>query len=72
MNQDENAKLVVVRGRGRAGLDLPVRQVVEKSAEKLVAGEEEGSTSPLPERVLIFRVFLEFLGCQFMSCCLGS
>lgn len=53
MNQDENAKLlgVGVRGRGRAGLDLPARQVVDKSAEKLAAGEEEGSTSPLPERV---------------------
>ncbi|XP_021643046.2 casein kinase 1-like protein HD16 isoform X1 [Hevea brasiliensis] len=53
MNQDENAKLLVggVRGRGRAGLDLPARQAVEKSAEKLAAGEEEGSTSPLPERV---------------------
>ena len=56
MNQDENAKLlgVGVRGRGRGGLDLLPRQAVDKSAEKLAAGEEEGSTSPLPERVLVF------------------
>ncbi|XP_065848989.1 casein kinase 1-like protein HD16 isoform X2 [Euphorbia lathyris] len=53
MNHDDNAKLLGtgVRGRGRAGLDLPARQAVEKSAEKLAAGEDEGSTSPLPERV---------------------
>lgn len=56
MNQDENAKLLGggVRGRGRAVLDMPARQAVERSAEKLAAGEEEGRISPLPERVLIF------------------
>ncbi|EEF48278.1 casein kinase 1-like protein HD16 isoform X2 [Ricinus communis] len=55
MNQDQNAKVLGVgaRGRGRAGLDLPVRQAGEKSAEKLAAGEEEGSTGPLPERVQV-------------------
>ncbi|XP_050216855.1 casein kinase 1-like protein HD16 [Mercurialis annua] len=53
MNQDKNAKLLGAgaHGRGRAGLDFPARQAVDKSAEKLAAGEEEGSTSPLPERV---------------------
>ncbi|OAY27326.1 casein kinase 1-like protein HD16 isoform X2 [Manihot esculenta] len=53
MNQDENAKLLGggVRGRGRAVLDMPARQAVERSAEKLAAGEEEGRISPLPERV---------------------
>ncbi|KAJ4846400.1 Casein kinase 1-like protein hd16 [Turnera subulata] len=49
MNQDGKVKQAVGRGRGRAALDLPVRQAVEKSAEKLV--DEDGSTSPLPERV---------------------
>lgn len=55
MNQ-ENAKPFVagVRGRGGTGLELPVKQVVEKRAEKLLAVEEEGSVSPLPEKVLIF------------------
>ncbi|WCJ42441.1 Protein kinase family protein [Euphorbia peplus] len=55
MNHDENAKLLGtgVRGRGRAGLDLPARQAVDKSAEKLAAGEDEGSTTPLPERVQV-------------------
>ncbi|KAK9043833.1 hypothetical protein V6N11_072160 [Hibiscus sabdariffa] len=53
MNPDDNCKLVGsgVRGRGCTGINLPVRQVVEKSAERLVAVEEEGSTSSLPERV---------------------
>ncbi|EOY30830.1 Kinase family protein isoform 7, partial [Theobroma cacao] len=53
MNQDDNGKLVgpAACGRGCTGLNLPVRQVVEKSAERLVAVEEEGSTSSLPERV---------------------
>ncbi|OMO90069.1 hypothetical protein CCACVL1_07523 [Corchorus capsularis] len=53
MNQDDNAKLVgpSACGRGCTGVNLPVRQGVEKSAERLVAVEEEGSTSPLPERV---------------------
>ncbi|XVF34812.1 hypothetical protein REPUB_Repub18cG0090700 [Reevesia pubescens] len=53
MNQDDNAKLVGpgACGRGCTGINLPVRQVVQKSAERLVAVEEEGSTSPLPERV---------------------
>lgn len=58
MNQDDNGKLAGpgACGRGCPGINLPVRQVVEKSAERLVAVEEEGSTSSLPERVLIFFV----------------
>ncbi|KAL4297030.1 hypothetical protein GQ457_12G023360 [Hibiscus cannabinus] len=53
MNQDHNAKLVGpgACGRGGTGINLPVKPVVEKTAERLVAAEEEGSTSPLPERV---------------------
>ncbi|CAN0900149.1 Casein kinase 1-like protein HD16 [Linum grandiflorum] len=53
MNQDRNGKLLGtgMRDQGHPGLDLPLRQPVEKSAEKLVAGDEEGSASPLPERV---------------------
>ncbi|XP_022730129.1 casein kinase 1-like protein HD16 isoform X2 [Durio zibethinus] len=53
MNQDDNAKLVGpgACGRGCTGINLPVRHVVEKTAERLVAVEEEGSTNPLPERV---------------------
>ncbi|CAI0389935.1 unnamed protein product [Linum tenue] len=48
MNHDDNAKIL---GQGRPGLEMPVRQPVEKIAEKLVVGEEEGNASPLPERV---------------------
>ncbi|PPR88838.1 hypothetical protein GOBAR_AA31839 [Gossypium barbadense] len=53
MNPEENQKLVgpSACGRGCNGINLPVRQVVEKSAEKPVAVKEEGSTSSLPERV---------------------
>ncbi|KHG22741.1 Casein kinase I isoform delta [Gossypium arboreum] len=53
MNQDDNAVLVGpgACGRGCSGLNLPVKHPVEKTAERLVAVEEEGSTSPLPERV---------------------
>ncbi|XVF88512.1 hypothetical protein PTKIN_Ptkin19aG0056700 [Pterospermum kingtungense] len=53
MNQDDNGKLAGpgACGRGCTGINLPVRQVVEKSAERLVAVEEEGSTSSLPERI---------------------
>ncbi|KAJ0030590.1 hypothetical protein Pint_13154 [Pistacia integerrima] len=52
MNQ-ENAKRFAagVHGRGGTGLDLPAKQVVEKKAEKLLAVEEEGSMSPLPEKI---------------------
>ncbi|GAV79502.1 LOW QUALITY PROTEIN: Pkinase domain-containing protein/Aldedh domain-containing protein [Cephalotus follicularis] len=52
MKQEENDNIfgAEVRGKGPAGLDLPVRQVVEKYADKLVT-EEDGSTGPLPERV---------------------
>lgn len=63
MNQDKNGKLfgTGVGGRGRVGLDLAAREVVtipdevvaEKGAEKLAAVEEEGSASPLPEKVLL-------------------
>ncbi|KAJ0013960.1 hypothetical protein Pint_20487 [Pistacia integerrima] len=55
MNQD-NAKRFAsgVHGRGGTGLDLPAKQVVEKEAEKLLAVEEEGSMSPLPEKVVTF------------------
>ncbi|CAN1120160.1 Casein kinase 1-like protein HD16 [Linum perenne] len=53
MNQDRNGKILGtgMRDQGHPCLELPVRQPVEKSAEKLVAGEEEGIASPLPERV---------------------
>ncbi|CAN1331186.1 Casein kinase 1-like protein HD16 [Linum perenne] len=53
MNQDENANFVGtgMRDQTRPGLELPVRQPVERSAEKLIVGEDEGSTSPVPERV---------------------
>lgn len=56
MNQDDNAVLVGpgACGRGCTGINLPVKHPVEKTAERLVAVEEEGSTSPLPERVQIF------------------
>ncbi|GMN50507.1 hypothetical protein TIFTF001_019656 [Ficus carica] len=63
MNQNKNTKIIGagVGGQGHAGLDMPVGDlfavrdelVVQKSAEKLAAPEEEGSTSPLPERVQI-------------------
>jgi hypothetical protein len=51
-------------GLGRGGLDLLKKEVVaiqdeqavQKCAEKLAA-EAEGSTSPLPERVLILMPF---------------
>ncbi|XP_039058388.1 casein kinase 1-like protein HD16 [Hibiscus syriacus] len=53
MNQDDNAKLVGPSAcvRDGAGINLPARPVIEKTAERLVAVEEEGSTSPLPEKV---------------------
>ncbi|XP_039031632.1 casein kinase 1-like protein HD16 [Hibiscus syriacus] len=53
LNQDDNVKPVGpgTGGRGCAGINLPVRHLVEQPAERLVAVEEEGSTSPLPERV---------------------
>lgn len=52
MNQDDNGRLVGPGACGRGcAINFPVRQVVEKSAERLVAVEEEGSTNPLPERV---------------------
>lgn len=64
MNQNKNTKIIGagVGGQGHAGLDMPVGDlfavrdelVVQKSAEKLAAPEEEGSTSPLPERVLFW------------------
>lgn len=59
MNQ-ENAKRFAagVHGRGGTGLDLPAKQVVEKKAEKLLAVEEEGSMSPLPEKVVTFDGFV--------------
>lgn len=62
INQDKNAKPfgAGVGGLGHTGLNLPAREVVaindelvgEKSADKLAPIEEEGSASPLPERVL--------------------
>lgn len=62
MNQNKNAKQLGagIGGQGQTGLDLPIGKlvavrdelVVQKSAEKLAAAEDEGSTSPLPERVL--------------------
>ena len=56
MVNQENAKTSVagLRDRVGTGLDLPVKQVGEKRAEKLLAVEEEGSASPLPEKVLLF------------------
>lgn len=51
-------------GLGRGGLDLPKKEVVavqddqmvQKCAEKLAA-EAEGSTNPLPEKVLFLKPF---------------
>ncbi|KAM7509498.1 hypothetical protein LguiA_019951 [Lonicera macranthoides] len=58
VNQDKNVELfgAGLGGRGRACLDgvkaaIPVELVAEKTAEKLAAVEEEGNTTPLPERV---------------------
>lgn len=53
MVNQENTKTFIagLRGRGGTGLDLPVKQAGEKRAEKLLAVEEEGSASPLPEKV---------------------
>ena len=61
INQDKNVEPfgAGLGGRGRACLDvgvkapIPVELVVEKTAEKLAAVEEEGNTTPLPERVLL-------------------
>ncbi|XP_048330474.2 casein kinase 1-like protein HD16 isoform X2 [Ziziphus jujuba] len=63
MNQGKNAKPIGagVGGQGHTGLDLPIGKLVavrddlvaQKSAEKLAAAEDEGSTSPLPERIQI-------------------
>nr|XP_011458971.1 PREDICTED: uncharacterized protein LOC101301711 [Fragaria vesca subsp. vesca]XP_011459004.1 PREDICTED: uncharacterized protein LOC101301711 [Fragaria vesca subsp. vesca] len=63
MNQGKNPKLfgAGVGGQGHAGLDLPKRDLVavpdelidQKGAQKLTAIEDEGSSSPLPERVQI-------------------
>lgn len=59
-NQDKNAEIfgAGVGGRGRAVIDGRAKEiaaipdvVAEKSADKLAVAEEEGSTSPLPERV---------------------
>lgn len=62
MNQGKNSKLfgAGVGGQGNAGLDLPKRDLVavhdelvdQKGAQKLTAIEDEGSSSPLPERVI--------------------
>ncbi|KAH9800623.1 protein kinase domain-containing protein [Citrus sinensis] len=53
MVNQENTKTFVagLRGRGGTGLDLPVKQVGEQRAEKLLAVQEEGSASPLPEKI---------------------
>ncbi|PON73304.1 GPCR kinase [Parasponia andersonii] len=63
MNQGKNVKGpgAGVGAQGHTGLDLPVGDliavrnelVVQKSAEKLAAADDEGSTNPLPERVQI-------------------
>lgn len=72
MNQSKNAKPIgaVFGGQGYTGLDVPagdlfaVRDelVVQKSAEKLAAAEDEGSTSPLPDRVCSLAFLLPVLG----------
>lgn len=72
MNQGKISKPLGagVGGRGRGGLDLPGRQVVaiqdelvvHKSAEKLAA-EEEPSSSPIPERVILSAFKLQSLNC---------
>lgn len=49
-------------GQGHTGLDMPVGDllavrdelVIQKSAAKLAATDDEGSTSALPERVLFW------------------
>ncbi|KAH7520792.1 hypothetical protein FEM48_Zijuj08G0183600 [Ziziphus jujuba var. spinosa] len=66
MNQGKNAKPIGagVGGQGHTGLDLPIGKLVavrdelvaQKSAEKLAAAEDEGSTSPLPERSANFQM----------------
>lgn len=71
MNQGKNSKLfgAGVGGQGHAGLDLPKRDLVvvhdelvdQKGAQKLAAIEDEGSSSPLPERVLLFTFLLGFM-----------
>ncbi|KAE8714151.1 arabinogalactan peptide 16-like [Hibiscus syriacus] len=54
MNQDDNANPVGsgTGGRGCAGINLPVRHLVEQPEERLVAVEEEGSTSNSPVYML--------------------
>lgn len=62
-NQNKNTKLLGagVGGQGHTGLDMPVGDllavrdelVIQKSAAKLAATDDEGSTSALPERVQI-------------------
>ncbi|XP_044471724.1 casein kinase 1-like protein HD16 isoform X2 [Mangifera indica] len=52
MNQENTKRFAAgIHGRGGRGLDLPAKQIVEKKAEKLLAAEEEGSMSPLPEKI---------------------
>ncbi|KAL5572678.1 hypothetical protein UlMin_022275 [Ulmus minor] len=63
MNQGRNAKILgaALGGQGHMGVNPPVGDLiaardelaVQKSAEKLAAADDEGSTSPLPERVQI-------------------
>lgn len=58
MNQENTKRFAAgIHGRGGRGLDLPAKQIVEKKAEKLLAAEEEGSMSPLPEKVVTFHCF---------------
>lgn len=69
MNQGKNSKLFGAGVGGQAGLDLPKRDLVvvhdelvdQKGAQKLAAIEDEGSSSPLPERVLLFTFLLGFM-----------
>ncbi|XP_030488629.1 casein kinase 1-like protein HD16 isoform X1 [Cannabis sativa] len=62
MNQGKNVKLIGagISAQGNTGFDLPVGNLIsvrelaaQKSAEKLAVADDEGSTSPLPERVQI-------------------
>lgn len=63
INQEKNAEIpgAGIGGRGRPVLDLRGKEIIaipdvvaERTAEKLAVAEEEGNTSPLPERVLFF------------------
>ncbi|KAF4365444.1 hypothetical protein F8388_012809 [Cannabis sativa] len=62
MNQGKNVKLIGagISAQGNTGFELPVGNLIsvrelaaQKSAEKLAVADDEGSTSPLPERVQI-------------------